>query len=426
MKPTREGEKMENEERRIKTTAPRPPAQPRSWQRIGCVYAKEMRETLRDKRVLFGVFISPLLLTPLLLVVIGYFANRKAVEDKAEVLAVALSGAPAALRAALERDASLSVVVADNGGDPADALVQRRRARVALIAPAESEQILAANGTLPLELIFDPSNEKSISAMRRVQDALDEFNRATTSERLKRLNLDTSLITPTTLRKRSVASDKNIGGLILGAVLPYLIVLTAAFGGMTSAFDLGAGEKERGTMETLLVSPATRTEIILGKTLTITTVSFASAIFTIIGLVGSFVIGLSYFAQLTQGKIAISYAAVAVMTLVTLPLTLFTSSLLMILSSFARNQKEAQSYSLPFVMVVILPALLSLFVGDENPLGMSVIPLLNCALAIKQALSGSLTLGFFALTFVSSAVYAAIAIAAGTALFNREEILFRS
>ncbi len=403
-----------------------PAARPPAWRRIGCVYAKEMRETLRDKRVLFGVFISPLLLTPLLLVVIGYFANRKAAEDKAEVLVVALAGAPAALREVIERDPSLAVALADEGGSPPDALVQQRLARVALIAPPGSEGILAANGTLPLELVFDPSNEKSISAMRRVQDALDEFNRVTTSERLKRLNLDTALITPTTLNKRSVASDKNIGGLILGALLPYLIVLTAAFGGMTSAFDLGAGEKERGTMETLLVSPATRTEIILGKTLAITTVSFASALFTILGLVGSFAIGLSYFAQLTQGKIAISYLAVAVMTLITLPLTLLTSSLLMILSSFARNQKEAQSYSLPFVMAVILPAMLSLFIGDENPLGMSVIPLLNCALAIKQSLAGSLTASFFALTFVSSVAYAAIAIAAGTALFNREEILFRS
>lgn len=384
-----------------------------------------MRETLRDKRVLFGVFISPLLITPLLLVVIGYFANRKAAEDKAEVLTIAIVDGPAALREAIARDASLSVITVQDTSQ-ADALVQQRTARAAIIAPADSEQTLVANGTLALELVFDPSNEKSISAMRRIQDVIDEFNRTTTNERLKRLNLDAALITPTTLAKRSVASDKSVGGLILGALLPYLIVMTAAFGGMTSAFDLGAGEKERGTMETLLVSPATRTEIILGKTLTITTVSFASAVFTIIGLVGSFVIGLSYFAQLTQGKIAISYTAVAVMTLVTLPLTLFTSSLLMILSSFARNQKEAQSYSLPFVMVVILPAMLSLFVGDENPLGMSLIPLLNCALAIKQSLAGSLTVGFFSLTFLSSAIYAAIAVAVGTALFNREEILFRS
>lgn len=413
-------------------TKHRPPAQPRSWRRIGCVYAKEMRETLRDKRVLFGVFISPLLVTPLLLFVIGYFAGRKAAEDQAEVLTVAVVGAPAALRAALERaegkegKRSLSVMLADGDRNQVDKLVQERAARVALIGPPDGERILSAGGTLPLELVYDPSNEKSLSAMRRVQKALEEFNQTTTAERLKRFNLDPSLVTPTTLTERSVASDKNIGGLILGALLPYLIVMTASFGGMTSAFDLGAGEKERGTMETLLVSPATRTEIVLGKTLTITTVSFASAVFTIIGLVGSFAVGLSYLAQITQGKIAVSYTAVAVMTLVTLPLTLFTSSLLMILSSFARNQKEAQSYALPFVMVVILPAMLSLFIGDENPLGMSLIPLLNCALAIKQALAGSLTVGFFSLTFLSSAVYAGLATAVCTALFNREEILFRS
>ncbi|MGQ9897009.1 MAG: ABC transporter permease subunit [Acidobacteriota bacterium] len=396
-----------------------------TWRRIRFIYGKEMRETLRDKRVLFSVFVSPLLITPLLLVVIGYFANRKVAEEKAEVLTVAVVKAPAALQETLARTPSLSLLLVE-GPQEADALVAERRARIALIASPEAEQALANNQTLALELVFDPSNEKSIAALRRVQEALDEFDRTTINERLKRLHLDPSLVRPTISTKRSIASDKNIGGLILGALLPYLVVLTAAFGGMTSAFDLGAGEKERGTMETLLVSPATRTEIILGKTLTIMTVSFASALFTIIGLVSSFAIGLSYFAQLTEGKIAISYTAVAVMTVVTLPLTLLTSSLLMMLSAFARNQKEAQSYSLPFVMIVILPALLSLFVGDENPLGMSLIPLLNCALAIKQSLSGSLTVGFFGLTLVSSAVYAGLAIAVCTALFQREEILFRS
>ncbi len=92
--------------------APRPRLR-LAWRRIWFIYEKEMRETLRDKRVLFGVFISPLLITPLLLVVIGYSANRKAAEEKAEVLTIAIVGAPAALQEAMARTPSISLLLVE-------------------------------------------------------------------------------------------------------------------------------------------------------------------------------------------------------------------------------------------------------------------------------------------------------------------------
>lgn len=395
--------------------------------RVFVVYRKEMRETLRDKRVLFGVFISPLVITPLLFFIMGYFFSQKAVQDKAETLTIAIVKGTETkpFQDALTRDGTLSIIEVPDA-EAARNGIRQRAFRAALAVPAGATAQLERGETVKLEAFFDPSNEKSNTALRRIQDSLKQFNQKTLTERLVKRGLSENLLKPTEVESKSVASEKSIGGLILSTILPYLIVLTGAFGGMTSAFDLGAGEKERGTMETLLVSPASRTEIILGKLLTIETVSVLSALFSILGIVSTFSLGLAYFGEAARGKIAISYGSVAIMALMVIPMTLLTSSLLLVVSAFARNQKEAQAYVLPFMIVVILPAMMSFALGAESPRGLSLIPILNCALVIKQVMTNSVDYVFLALSLGSSTLYAGLALVLCVALFNREEIIFRS
>lgn len=395
--------------------------------RVFVVYRKEMKETLRDKRVLFGVFISPLVITPLLFFIMGYFFSQKAVQDKAETLTIAIvKGSETKLfQDALSKDGSLSIIEVPDA-EAARNGIRQRTFRAALAVPAGAAGQLERGETVKLEAFFDPSNEKSNTALKRIQESLKQFNQKTLTERLVKRGLSENLLKPTEVESKSVASEKSIGGLILSTILPYLIVLTGAFGGMTSAFDLGAGEKERGTMETLLVSPASRTEIILGKLLTIETVSVLSALFSILGIVSTFSLGLAYFGEAARGKIAISYGSVAIMALLVIPMTLLTSSLLLVVSAFARNQKEAQAYVLPFMIVVILPAMMSFALGAESPLGLSLVPILNCALVIKQVMTNATDYLFLALSLGSSTVYAGMALILCVALFNREEIIFRS
>jgi sodium transport system permease protein len=395
--------------------------------RVFVVYRKEMKETMRDRRVLFGVFISPLIITPLLFFVMGYFFSQKAVQDKAETLTVAVVQSPeaAAFREAIGGDATLKIIDVPDA-EAARKGIRERTYRAALAVPAGAREQLDRGETVKLEAYFDPSNEKSSTALKRIQDAFKQFNQKTLTQRLVKRGLSETLLKPTEVESKSVASEKSVGGLILSTILPYVIVLTGAFGGMTSAFDLGAGEKERGTMETLLVSPASRTEIILGKLLTIETISVLSALFSIIGIVATFSFGLAYFGEATRGKIAISYGSVAIMTLMVIPLTLLTSALLLVVSAFARNQKEAQAYVLPFMIVVILPAMMSFALGAESPIGLSLVPILNCALVIKQVMTNATDVAFLALSLGSSTLYAGLALVLCVALFNREEIIFRS
>jgi sodium transport system permease protein len=397
--------------------------------RVLTVFKKEMRESLRDYRVLFGVFISPLIVTPLVFVAIGYFQVKKFADEKTETLAVGLVGGAQspAVRDAVRADATLTVSEITAEAE-AKTLVKSQKLRAALVIPADAQAKLDGGDTAKISVLCDLSNEKSRTAQTRLKTALEKFDQKTLADRLQRRGLNDALLKPTDAETVNLASEESTGGFILGLLLPYIIILMVSLGGVTSALDLCAGEKERGTMETLLVSPASRTEIVLGKMLTITSMGWLGAIFSIVGILGTFVGGKGYAADLLRGKLSFSFSYSTIITSVALviPLAFFSAALLIVISSFARNQKEAQAYVTPFLIISMLIGTLSFVFGAENPLGLSLVPILNCVIAIKQILASTPSVAFIGLTFISSTVYASFATLLCVALFNREEILFRS
>lgn len=390
------------------------------------VLVKELRETFRDWRVVLSVFISPLLVTPLLLAVMGFFVGQKATQDQAEVLKVALVEEVSlpGLRAQIESDETLDFAVLDSAVG-IETLVLDRSYRAALVVPTGAVEDLAENRLIELPAYFDVSNEKSQTAHGRLRRAVQRFNSETVNHRLVEQDLPEAFIEPTRMKNHNLASETATGGFILGIILPYVVILTASFGGMTSAFDLIAGEKEKGTLETLLVSPASRREIIVGKLGAVCVVSALAGLCAITGMVVALEVGVRTVADLLPTGIAISYSSIAAMLLVIIPLTLTTSALLLVISAFARNPKEAQAYVFPFMIVVIVPAMLSFVLPAEGGLLISLIPILNTAMVMKQVLSDMIRPDFIALATISSLIYAAAALRLVVALFEREKILFR-
>lgn len=390
------------------------------------VLVKELRETFRDWRVVLSVFISPLLVTPLLLAVMGFFVGQKATQDKVEVLKVALveQASLPELRTQIESDETLDLEVLDSA-DGIEGLVLDRTYRAALVVPTGADGDLAENRLVELQAYFDVSNEKSQTAHGRLRRSVRQFNSQTIQHRLVARELPEAFVEPTRVKDHNLASETATGGFILGIILPYVVILTASFGGMTSAFDLIAGEKEKGTLETLLVSPASRREIIVGKLGAVCVVSALAGLCAITGMVVALELGVRTVADLLPVGIAISYTSIAAMLLVIIPLTLTTSALLLVISAFARNPKEAQAYVFPFMIVVIVPAMLSFVLPSEGGLLISLIPILNTAMVMKQVLSDMIRPDFIALATISSLVYAAAALRLVVALFEREKILFR-
>ncbi len=179
-------------------------------------------------------------------------------------------------------------------------------------------------------------------------------------------------------------------------------------------------------METLLVSPASRYEIVIGKLMTILVISLIASCCAITGILAPLAFGVELFKDLMGDVISFNFVSIIWMLLIVIPLALFTSSVLLVISSFSHNQKEAQTYILPFFSIVILPAMLSSVLGAESQLYTAFIPILNISLTMKQIFGDLFDPVYFGIALSTSLVYALLAVRLAASFFQRETILFRA
>jgi sodium transport system permease protein len=209
---------------------------------------------------------------------------------------------------------------------------------------------------------------------------------------------------------------------------------------MYPAIDLGVGEKERGTLETLLLTPISRFKIVLAKFLVIFTTSFLAVLLSMLSfsfILSLFIYNSLFFEMISSQNIqaltewvnafsTISMMDVGLMGLMLIPIAAIFSSLLLSVSIYARTFKEAQNYMSPLMMVSIFPLILALLPGIELDWFWSLIPLTNVALAIKEIFKGSIDYNMLWMIFGSSLLLASIGLFTCSRWFQRESVLFRS
>lgn len=393
---------------------------------VRVVLRKELCETFRDRRTVFSVIISPLLITPLLLSMVGMLVTRQARAEQHEVLTVGLVGGEQAptLRRLLSNSRGLrfeAVSAAD-----AHRRVRTHDLRAALQVPRNADSLLAGHRRVPLKVLVDPGNEASQRTAQRVHAFFEERSKRVVAQRLSEKGLSSELVSPFDVRDTRISGGGSVAGLMLAMFLPYVLVLSSILGGVYAANDLVAGEKERGTLEALLVSPASRRDLVMGKFLTVAIVSLVSSLLSVVGLVLPFWLQPPGMSWLARTELTLTPLALAAMLLVQFPIAILGAGLLLTVSTYARNQKEAQSYLSPVMLIVTVVAMLSLILKAEAPLPLALAPILNAALALKQALNGSLDPTFALLAVGASIVYASLAMAFATRLFQQESVLLKA
>jgi sodium transport system permease protein len=196
------------------------------------------------------------------------------------------------------------------------------------------------------------------------------------------------------------------------------------------AMDLTAGEKERGTIETILSSPVSRTHLVLGKFFMVLLAAMASAALALASMGFSFALANKLFQDLgAENAIhflrALTLGDGLVMFVMVLPVAVFFSAAQLAIALFAKSFKEAQTYLTPLMFLVLLPAMASVAPGLELNPTLALVPILNTSLVSKEIISGTYHWQYIGLIFLSSSVYAAVALAAAVKLFQREDVLFR-
>lgn len=236
-----------------------------------------------------------------------------------------------------------------------------------------------------------------------------------------------AVLQPISITKVDTADKRENLGEKLGAFIPYMLIPLVLMGASYPAIDLGAGEKERGTLETLLLTPISRTELVLGKFLTVLSSSIFCALITVSSM--ALWIGIaSRFVELDVIKTAFSSVAMMDFVLIfalLLPVAVMLSSLTLAISIYARTFKEAQNYMGPLSMGIFIPIVMSLMPNMELTAKTALIPITNVALAIKEIIKGTVDYSYVALIFGASAVLAAGLLVCCVKWFNKETVLFR-
>jgi sodium transport system permease protein len=393
---------------------------------IWIILSKEFREIFRDRRTVMSVIISPLLVTPLLMGLMGTMIQTQTEKAKAKTYRVGIVGREwiGALETDLKNIPNLTLETIEE--QDAESHIKARTLNAVAIFPPDTQTRMAEGRAVPIQVLQDAGDENSQMAANRLGAAFTTLGQAVVKQRLAERNLPADFATPFQVTEKAITTGGSMGTFLIAMMLPYILALSAFGGAIYAAFDQVAGEKERGTLETLLVSPASRLDIVIGKFGAVVGVCLISSLLSILGLVIAFNLRLKAFEWIAKDGLQLSPVALGVTLLVMLPLSVLFAGLLLAVSTFARNQKEAQTYLAPLFIAVLMPAMASMFLGSDAPPAMALVPVLNASIIIKQALSGSYDPTFILLAFAASAIYAALALLFATRLFQKESVLIKA
>jgi len=411
------------------------------------IYLKELRDSLRDRRTLFSMIIIPVLVFPLMTFGIGKVMSRVMSQAKEEVSAIMIVGGAdspgvvAQLKAARDpdRDRPLFRIVTE--GDY-KSLISDKKIRAAVEIPPGFEAALKSGAPETVTVYYYEGEMKSGIGQKALEKFFTDLRQKTAEGRLAERGLPVSVLKPFDVQRKNVAPPEKVGGNLIGGLVPYFIIILCFTGAMYPAMDLTAGEKERGTMETLLCSPVARTEIVFGKFLMVLTGSLSAMGFMLLSMTTTAIVGGTIMfsgegaAKLKQAAAQAKASADVMPTLdpagllgvlaMVLPVSVMFAAVAFTIALFAKSYKEAQSYLAPMMVVVIMPAVIGMLPGIDLNAKLALVPLLNLSLVCKEMLSGVWHWNYIALIFGSSCLYAGIALTLAVRMFQRENVIFRT
>ena len=387
------------------------------WGDALVVFRKEIKETLRDTRTLMMMVVVPVLLYPAILIAseqLALFGQRQLSREPAPV---GIVGEVDPLFLAFLRDRE--DLVLREVGDPEEAL---RADAVTAVALFELEP--GVEESRSVVLLFDAADDLSRRGRDLFSRALGAWRDTLLVQRISQRGLPEGFARPLTVSDSSVALPEELGGYALGRFLPMLLVVMTLLGAFYPAIDLAAGEKERGTLETLLTAPVPPGQVVAGKFLTVTVVGLMSAGLNLGSMLLTFQTGLFQLSQAVEIEFSLPLPAVLVIFGSLVPLAVLFGALFLGIAVRSRSFKEAQNALTPVYMVVLLPALLPLFPGIETTPFLAVMPVAGVSLLFRELMAGNATFFFGSLALLSTLVYASAALLFAADSFGREEVLF--
>ena len=432
------------------------------------IFWRELSDQWRDRRTIFTIVVMPLVLYPLMGMALLQTAQFMRPEPTRALMAgfqqweseprllddhrfdarhipagtelsldLAFEAELSADDQATLRDLQNSLLVAEPSSEAADALTVQQRNRLQSLLRRNRMDVLALaptpNSQEPFRIFVDSASDRSTMASSQVRKVLARWRSAHIAQHLKALDIKLSELGPAPSKTVEIASTSKRQGAVWAKLLPFVVLVWALTGAFYPAIDVCAGEKERGTLETLLSSPAKRSEIVAGKLMTVTAFSVMTALLNLLSMsfTGFLVMGQLIHSTGAAAAVDIGFPPIGALPWLILgliPIAALFSALALALAAFARSSKEGQYYLIPMMMFLLPLMMLSMFPSSKLDIGTSVIPVTGMLLLLRNLMQGEYAVAFQYMGPVLAVTLVCFWLAAKWAVyqFNNESVLFRS
>ncbi len=405
--------------------------------RARIVFLKEMLETLRDKRTLMVIILGPVLIYPVLILALVTMTRAQQGRLERQTSHVLLVGEQVApdLTARFRDDEEIKLITGLTAAD-ARRMVRAGDAHAAVLVTRDVAlphsdwwRVLIGQHSGELELarvvvIYNEADERSSLALDRVNKLLRAHSREAVTARHAVLEKGEEYAYPLVIKRESVGTPEDVGRRVLAYAVPMMLVLMTIAGSMYPAIDTTAGEKERGTIETILTTPAAIAEIVAGKFATVFLIAIATGLLNLAGM-GLSLAAVGHAAR-AQIDLSLPLDTALFIVLFLLPLGFLFSSVMMAVAMYARTVKEAQTYATPIYLLSVVPAMMSTLPAFELTPFLCLVPVVGVTLLLKELLQGTIVWGHLALVFLSTSLYGLGALRLAVRLFHNENVLFSS
>jgi sodium transport system permease protein len=386
------------------------------------IISKEIMDMLRDRKALRQTLFIPLMLGifyALMNPMLGSLVNARVEAE----LVIPAQGLEHAGDAFIDTFALFNIKLEPYVGDM-EAAIQRAEEPAGLIFPEGFDQAVSREQPVTLLVRTNTTTGGIFGgniSLNRLQLALSTYNRSITVDRLEARAVDLSVLAPVTLDAQDLATPAQRAGLMAALFLPMLIAISAVQGGMFMAIDVTAGEKERGTLESLLATPTGDVEIFVGKLLAVFVVTVVPIALTLIGFwSGTLLLPES----MSEGAGALPFGVILQAIFVTLPLALLANVALMIISIRTKTFKDAQSAMTPLIFAVVFTAMAAAFVPPTSS-WLFLIPAYGTSAVVGVlALGGVIPANAVLFSIIGSLAAALAGVIVAMRLFNRERLLY--
>jgi sodium transport system permease protein len=389
----------------------------RAWfTAIRIVLRKELLDGVRDRRALFSALLYPLLGPLLSGLLFGFMADKQ--RDAADVPVPIVNQARAPELVDWLEAHGVEVVA---GPDQPREAVRDGEVPFVLSVPEGFGDSLAQGVPARLELIVDGSRNDSRAAISHVQKLLEYYGHELASQRLLARGIEPEIMRPVVVTEIEVASDQELAASVF-AFVPMFVLMATFIGGMQLAVDATAGERERGSLEPLLLNPVSRSAIVVGKWLAAVVFALGCVILTLICCV--FVLEYTPVRELGL-SLDLHVGALFGVLLAAAPMALMAAALQILVASFARSFKEAQTYISLLVFVPMVPAVIGMMTGLERSIGALLIPGVGQQIVVEQLLGGRGANGLdYLLPMLSALAVAGACVWLTAWMFRRESVVF--